>query len=292
MEKEFTLYKLHLSVDRDAYISEVALFVRGVATTHGAGASADLINRLPNLKIVSSFSVGLDLVDINLCKEKGIAVTNTPNVLSECVADMAMGLLIDARRKISAGDRYVREGKWLGGAFGYGQKVWGRHMGIVGLGSIGEAIAKRAVAFGVRVSYHNRREKDVPYTYYPTLVGLARDVDFLILICPLTPETHHCVNREVLDALGPEGTLVNIARGSVVDEAALVSALADGRLGSAGLDVFEDEPNVPAALLKMDQVVLQPHAGSATVETRAAMGDLVIDNLKAHFSGKPLLTPV
>jgi len=214
-------------------------------------------------------------------------------VLNECVADLAMGLTLATLRRISLGDRYVRAGSWLKGELPLAQKVGGKTMGILGYGRIGKAIAKRAEAFGMQIVYHGRKpQPGAAHKYYAKLTDMARDCDVLMVICPGGAATHHIVNAQVLEALGPEGTLINVARGSVVDEPALVRALAEGKLGAAGLDVFEDEPRVPEALLAMDQVVLQPHVGSATHETRKAMGDLTVDNLRAHFAGKPVLTPV
>jgi len=204
-----------------------------------------------------------------------------------------MGLTLATLRRMSLGDRYVRAGSWLKGALPLAQKVGGKTMGILGYGRIGKAIAKRAEAFGMHIVYHGRKpQADVAHKYYPKLADMAHDCDVLMVICPGGPATFHIVNAEVLKALGPEGTLINVARGSVVDEQALVKALTDGTLGAAGLDVFENEPRVPEALFALDQVVLQPHVGSATHETRKAMGDLTVDNLRAHFAGKPVLTPV
>jgi lactate dehydrogenase-like 2-hydroxyacid dehydrogenase len=204
-----------------------------------------------------------------------------------------MGLTVATLRRISLGDRFVRAGSWLKGALPLAQKVGGKTMGILGYGRIGKAIARRAEAFGMHIVYHGRKpQTGVAHKYYASLTEMARDCDVLMVICPGGPATQHIVNAEVLKALGPEGTLINVARGSVVDEQALVKALADGTLGAAGLDVFEAEPKIPEALFAMDQVVLQPHVGSATHETRKAMGDLAVDNLRAFFAGKPALTPV
>jgi lactate dehydrogenase-like 2-hydroxyacid dehydrogenase len=200
--------------------------------------------------------------------------------------------MIATLRRISLGDRFVRSGAWLKGGFPLADKIGGKTMGILGYGRIGKAIAKRAQAFGMSIVYHGRhRQEGVEPRYYANLVEMARDCDVLMVICPGGAATRHMVNAEVLKALGPEGTLINAARGSVVDEQALVNALSDGTLGAAGLDVFEFEPKVPEALFAMDNVVLQPHVGSATHDTRTAMGDLTVDNLRAHFAGKPVLTP-
>jgi lactate dehydrogenase-like 2-hydroxyacid dehydrogenase len=293
MERDFTVHKLWQAKDPAALIAEVSSRVRGIQTGGGHGADAKLMDALPKLEIISCFGVGVDAVDLDAAKRRGVIVTNTPDVLNECVADLAMGLTLATLRRISLGDRFVRAGSWLKGALPLAQKVGGKTMGILGYGRIGKAIAKRAESFGMRIVYHGRKpQAGVAHKYYASLSEMARDCDVLLVICPGGAATYHIVNAEVLQALGPEGTLINVARGSVVDEQALVKALADGSLGAAGLDVFESEPKVPEALFGMDQVVLQPHVGSATHETRKAMGDLTVDNLRAHFSGKRVLTPV
>jgi hydroxypyruvate reductase len=293
MERDFSVHKLWQAKDRDAMIAEVGGRIRGIQTTGNHGADAKLMDALPKLEIISCFGVGVDAVDLDAAKQRGVIVTNTPDVLNECVADLAMGLTLATLRRISQGDRFVRAGSWLKGALPLAHKVGGKTMGILGYGRIGKAIAKRAEAFGMHIVYHGRKpQAGVAHKYYASLTEMAHDCDVLMVICPGGPATRHLVNAAVLEALGPEGTLINVARGSVVDEQALVKALADGRLGAAGLDVFESEPKVPEALFGMDQVVLQPHVGSATHDTRKAMGDLTVDNLRAHFSGKPVLTPV
>ena len=293
MERDFTVHKLWQSKDKQALLAQLRDRVRGIQSFGPYGVDAKLIDVLPRLEIVANVGVGVDAIDLDAAKRRGVIVTNTPDVLNECVADLAMGLTVATLRRISLGDRYVRTGNWLKGALPLGHKVGGKTMGILGYGRIGKAIARRAEAFGMHIVYHGRKpQPDVSYKYYPKLADMARDCDVLMVICPGGPATHHIVNAEVLNALGPEGTLINVARGSVVDEPALVKALADGTLGAAALDVFESEPKVPEALLDMDQVVLQPHVGSSTHETRKTMGDLAVDNLRAHFSGKPVLTPV
>ena len=293
MERDFTVHKLWQAKDKPALLAEVRERIRGIQSFGPYSADAKLIAALPRLEIIANVGVGVDAIDLEAAKRRGVIVTNTPDVLNDCVADLAMGLTVATLRRISVGDRYVRAGSWLKGALPLGHKVGGRTMGILGYGRIGKAIARRAEAFGMRIVYHGRKaQADVTYKYYPKLVDMARDCDVLMVICPGSAETRHIVNAEVLKALGPEGTLINVARGSVVDEQALVKALADGSLGAAGLDVFEFEPKVPEALFGMDQVVLQPHVASLTHETRKAMGDLAVDNLRAHFAGKPVLTPV
>ena len=293
MEQEFTVHKLWQAKDPAGLIAELGPRIRGIQAMHSNKTEAKLMESLPKLEIISCFGVGVDGVDLAAAKKRGLVVTNTPEVLNECVADLAMGLTIATIRRISLGDRYVRAGKWLKGPMPFTHSLGGKTMGILGYGRIGKAIAKRAEAFGMHIVYHGRKpQADVKHKYYASLTGMARDCDVLVAICPGGAATRHIVNAEVMHALGPEGTLINVARGSVVDEQALVKALSDGTLGAAGLDVFEAEPRVPEVLFDMDQVVLQPHVASATHETRMAMGVLTADNLRAHFSGKPVLTPV
>jgi lactate dehydrogenase-like 2-hydroxyacid dehydrogenase len=293
LEREFAVHKLWQAGDQAKLLADVAPRIRGIQATGSAVVDAAMIDRLPKLEIIACCGVGYDGIDVAAAKRRRVVVTNTPDVLNDCVADVAMGLLIAAARGIAYGDRFVRAGKWLAGNLPLQTKVSGKRLGIVGMGRIGRVIAKRAAGFDMPIAYHTRRKvPDVPFRYYEKLVDLARDSDFLLLIVPGGQATSRLVNEEVLRALGPKGILVNVARGAVVDEAALVKCLQDGALGGAALDVFEDEPKVPEALWKMDNVVLVPHIGSATRETRAAMGNLTIDNLAAHFAGKPVLTPV
>jgi hypothetical protein len=236
--------------------------------------------------------VGVDAIDLAAARERSIAVTNTPDVLTDDVADLALALILDAMRGVSAGDRYVRAGRWLQGAFPLQARMSGKRLGVVGMGRIGQAIARRAAAFDMQIAWHGPRGKDLPYRYEPDLVALARSVDVLVAACPGGEATRGLISRRVLEAVGPRGYFVNVARGSVVDEAALVELLAARQLGGAGLDVFVDEPNVPARLLELDNVVLQPHVASATEETRTAMGRVVLDNVGAFVAGRPLRTPV
>ncbi len=290
---EFNAHKFWLAQNPDAFIAGIANKVRGVLTSGISGIGAGIIARLPKLELIASIGVGVDTIDLDAARRRGIVVTNTPDLLNDCVADLAMGLTIATLRRISAGDRFVRAGRWLKASLPLASKVGDKTMGILGYGRIGKAIAKRAEAFGMRIVYHGRRQQPgVAYKYYANLIEMARACDVLMVICAGGKETYHIVNTEVLNALGPEGTLINVARGSVVDEQALIKALADGSLGGAGLDVFEAEPRVPEVLFAMDNVVLQPHVGSATLETRQAMGDLAAENLRAYFSGRPVLTPV
>jgi lactate dehydrogenase-like 2-hydroxyacid dehydrogenase len=268
--------------------------VRAAVTNGIAGMKGDLIEALPALEIIGVFGVGVDAVDLAVAKAKGVRVTNTPDVLTEGVAELGIALLLAVARRIPQNDRYLRAGRWpKEGDPALASSLAGRRLGIIGLGRIGRRLAELAQAFGMEIRYGGpRRKDDVSWRYYGDLVALARDVDVLMLACKGGPETAGLIGREVIDALGPEGWLINIARGSVVDEPALVEALASGRLGAAGLDVFAREPEVPEALLGLDNVVLQPHQGSASEETRSAMGRLVLENLEAHFAGRALLTPV
>jgi hydroxypyruvate reductase len=267
--------------------------IRGIVTIAGSGPGAALIDRLPKLEIIAAGSVGYDSIDVEHARNRNIPVTNTPGVLDDDVADLAIALMVMASRRLVACDRHVRDSKWLKDKYPLTRTASSKRVGILGMGRIGRAIARRIEAMNCSIAYHTRRPvADLPYRHYPDLVALARDSDFLIAIIPGTPETAKIVNGPVLDALGPEGIFINVARGAIADEPALVEALKSGRLGGAGLDVFAEEPKVPEALFGMDNVVLAPHIGSATVETRRAMSKLVLDNLDAHFAGKPLLTPV
>ncbi|WOK97209.1 hydroxyphenylpyruvate reductase-like [Canna indica] len=279
---------------RQEFIRSNAPAIRAIVGNAYVGADAATIDALPNLEIVASFSVGLDKVDLHKCRERGIRVTNTPDVLTEDVADLAIGLAIALLRRICQADRYVRSGEWdKKGDYRLTTRFSGKTIGIIGLGRIGMAVAKRAEGFGCPISYYSRSEKpNTNYKYYSNLIDLAANCNVLIVACPLTEETRHIVNREVLDALGSKGVLVNIGRGPHVDEPELVAALREGRLGGAALDVYENEPHVPEELFGMDNVVLVPHVGSGTNETRKEMADLVLGNLEAHVMNKPLLTPV
>jgi lactate dehydrogenase-like 2-hydroxyacid dehydrogenase len=268
--------------------------VRGCVTNGHSGPPPEMIDRMPKLEIIASASVGYDGIPVEYARSKGIPVTNTPDVLNDDVADLAIGLMIMTARRLVASDTYVRTGKWLkGGEYPLAQKASAKRVGILGMGRIGREIGKRAEAMNNKIAYHCRRPvTDVSWRYYPDLVELARNSDFLIVIIPSTSETAKIVSKAVMEGLGPTGILVNVARGAVVDEDALVEALKSGKLGGAGLDVFANEPQVPPELFGMDNVVLAPHVGSATHETRRAMSQLVLDNLDAKFAGKPLLTEI
>jgi lactate dehydrogenase-like 2-hydroxyacid dehydrogenase len=267
--------------------------IRAIVTGGSTGASPELVEALPALEIITINGVGTDAVDLRHAKARGVRVTNTPDVLTDDVADMALALILATLRRICVGKRLVRAGRWGNAAIPLATKFTGKRLGILGLGRIGRAIAKRASGFDVAIAYTDQRAfDDVPYRFEPSLSALARDCDILVVAAAGGPASQGLVNREVLDALGPESILVNVARGSVVDEAALVEALREGRLGGAGLDVFEQEPQVPEALYCMEQVVLQPHQASATRETREAMGRIVLDNLAVQFAGRPPPTAI
>ncbi len=292
LEKTYTVHRLWSAADRDAMVAALANHVTAVASA-GRGIDGALISQLRNLEVVAHFGVGYDSVDVTAARARGIAVTNTPDVLTDEVADLALGLLLATVRRIPQGDRYVREGKWLKGAMALTDSLQGRTLGIIGMGRIGRAIAKRVAAFGVKVAYQGpNRKDDLSIPWFADPADLARGCDILIAACPGGEATRGLVSRAVIEALGPTGYLVNISRGSVVDEPALVEALQRKRIAGAGLDVFADEPRVPEAFFALDNVVLQPHVASATHPTRRAMGQLVIDNLAAHFAGKPLVSPV
>ena len=294
LEPALIVHKLIEATNPDAFLAEIAPRIRGIAIAYTSNKiDGAFMSRFPKLELVSSFGVGYDHVDAKWAGEHGIIVTNTPDVLNEEVADTAIGLLLCTLREFPQADRYLRAGKWLEKAYPLTPTLRGRIVGIVGMGRIGKAIARRLDAFGVTVVYHSRNpQPGVSYKYYPNLIDMARDVDTLMVIVPGGAGTKDLINADVLNALGPNGVLINMARGSVVDERALIKALKDRTILSAGLDVFVNEPQVPQELIEMDHIVLFPHLGSASAATRMAMDQLVVDNLKAWFSGKLPLTPV
>jgi lactate dehydrogenase-like 2-hydroxyacid dehydrogenase len=293
LDCEFTAHRLWEACDQAAFLAGVADRVRGVALYAPHGCRAPVIEALPKLEIIACMGAGVDAVDLACAKARGVRVTNTPDVVTDDTADIALTLLLACERRIAEADRFVRRGEWLKGEHPFGRALRGRKVGIVGLGRIGQAIAMRCAAFGMDIAYYGpRRKAEIAYPFFADPVALAEWAEILIVAAPGGEATRNLVSRAVIEALGPDGTLINIARGTVVDEAALVDALAAGRLGRAGLDVYASEPRVPEALFAMDNVVLSPHTGSATHDTRRAMGDLTVDNLLAHFAGKPLLTPV
>ncbi|TPE49019.1 2-hydroxyacid dehydrogenase [Maribrevibacterium harenarium] len=296
LEQTYTAHRYDQATpaEKAAMIQQVGDRIRAVVTTHGGGFEKNLLDQLPNLEIVACASVGYDTLCVKDCQARGIPVTNTPDVLTDDVADMAMLLMLATLRRFLPAVDWIKQGDWVSkGMMPLNTAVRGKTLGIVGLGRIGKAIATRAEAFGMSVSYYNRSPKsDVPYRYYDDLHALANDVDVLMPMVPGGTDTQGLISRSVLEALGANGYFINVSRGSVVDETALVELLQQRAIAGAGLDVFTDEPNVPSALLELDNVALQPHCASGTFETRAAMAQLVLDNLEAHFSGKPLLTVI
>ena len=295
LESKVTLHYLADAKDQDAFIKSIADKVRAIAIAYTANKlDAAFMQKLPKLEQISSFGVGYDHIDAKWAGEHGIVVTNTPEVLNEEVADTALGLLLCTVREFPKAERYLRAGKWPQGHYPLTKATLrNRTVGIVGMGRIGKAIARRLEAFGVPVVYHSRNPQNgLSYKYYHKLIDMARDVDTLLVIVPGGAATANMINAEVLKALGQNGILINMARGSVVDEPALIEALKNRTIYSAGLDVFAKEPQVPKELLEMDNIVLFPHLGSSTEVTRAAMDQLVVDNILAWAAGKPPLTPV
>lgn len=279
---------------RAAFLAEYGEAVTAVVTSGRTGVDAALMSELPNLGAIVHFGVGYDTTDVEVAAQRGVGVSNTPDVLTDCVADTAVGLLIDTLRGFSAADRFVRAGRWpREGNVPLSRKVSGTRVGVIGLGRIGSAIADRLVGFGCDIAYHNRNEiPDSPFRYSASAVGLATSVDVLVVAAAGGKGTRQLVDREVLEALGSDGYLINVARGSVIDEVALVDLLTSGGLAGAGLDVFADEPNAPAELFDLDNVVLLPHVGSGTTETRAAMEALTLTNLTEYLEAGTLTTPV
>ncbi|WP_413196991.1 2-hydroxyacid dehydrogenase [Pararobbsia alpina] len=293
LSSQYTCHALWKADDPDALIGRIADEVTVVVTSGSRGITRDVIDRLPHLKLIACFGVGVDAIDVGYAKSRGIVVTNTPDVLVDDVADLALGLTLATVREMCVNDAYVREGRWTDKPYGLTASFQGRRVGIVGLGRIGHAIARRCEAFNAAISWTGPRAKpDAPYPYVADIVELARDVDVLIAACPGGPATQGIVSREVLDALGTRGIFINISRGSVVDEAALIDALRSGRIAGAGLDVFHNEPAIDPAFAHLPNVVLQAHMGSATHRTRALMGELVVRNVDAFLQGKGAVTPV
>jgi hydroxypyruvate reductase len=293
LNDRFTVHRLPpAGPQRDAFLAARGAEFEGLVTSAAHGATAALIGALPRLRVISSFGVGLDQLDLAAAAQRGIPVGYTPDVLNDCVADLAFGLLLAVGRRIPEGDRFVRAGRWAAQPptpFPLGRQVSGAKLGIVGLGRIGRTIARRAGGFEMEVRYHSRHPVEgVAWQHEPQLLELARWADFLVVITAGGAETRHLIDAKVLDALGAKGFLVNVSRGSLVDEAPLVRALQDQRIGGAGLDVFEREPHVPPELFTLDNVVLVPHIASATVQTREAMGQRVVDNLAAFFAGEKM----
>jgi hydroxypyruvate reductase len=292
LDATFTVHDRLHQTDPAAFAA-AAPTIRAIAASGESKVGAELIAQLPQLEIISVMGVGYDGIDVAAAKARGTVVTHTPNVLNDDVADLAIGLMLSAARQLPAADRYVRSGAWTNGPMPLARKMSGARLGLVGMGRIGQAIAHRAAAFGMSIAYTSRSPKAaLAFKYFPSATALAAESDYLIVITPGGAGTRQLINAEVLAALGAKGILVNVARGSVVDEAALIDALERGVIGGAGLDVFESEPHVPERLRALPHVVLAPHIGSATTQTRQAMADLAFGNLQAHFAGKPLLSPV
>ena len=294
LESKVNLHYLLEAKDQDAFVKDVGPRIGAIAVAYTSNkVDGGFMARFPKLEQISSFGVGYDHIDAKWAGGHGIVVTNTPDVLNEEVADTALGLLLCTVREFPQGDRYVRAGKWPQSQYPLAKATLrDRTVGMVGMGRIGKAIARRLEAFGVPVVYHSRNPQDVAYKYYPKLIDMARDVDTLMIIVPGGPATQNLINAEVLKALGSRGIVINMARGSVIDEPALIEALRSKTIYSAGLDVFAKEPEVPKELLEMDNIVLLPHLGSSTEVTRAAMDQLLVDNILAWLAGKPPLTPV
>lgn len=289
LEREYTLHKLWEAKDADALLKEVSARVRGVVTPALAGISRSQMEALPRLEIVANFGNPRGTVDLAAARERRVVVTNTPDAITRTVADLATGLLVAVMRRICEADRFVRSGEWPNRTMTMGRELGGATCGIVGLGAIGREVATRAAAFGMSICYHGpRRKDDAPWPYHADLEELARLSDCLVVTCPLTSATRGLINAHTLDALGPEGFLVNVARGPVVEERALIAALREGRIAGAGLDVYWDEPRVPAELLAMENIVLTPHMGSSTREVREERGRKLLANLRAHFAGEPV----
>ena len=284
----FDIIKLAHEPDPEAALKNHKDDIVGIVSTYnGLAITPRLIESLPNVSIVAQYGAGVDNIDLNALSERDIILTHTPDILTNDTADLAMALMLSTMRRVVEADMYVRVGKWHSGAFPLSVSLTGKTIGIVGLGRIGKAIARRAAAFDMNIIYHGRHEQhDMPYQFYADLVQMAEASDILMIACEGGESTKHIINARVLGALGSKGFIINIARGSVIKTEDLLVALSNRMIAGAGLDVYENEPNVPEALLNMDQVVILPHIGSATIETRKAMGDMVITNLIAHFAGQ------
>jgi hydroxypyruvate reductase len=293
LSENFICHDYVSSADPEGLIQEVGPRVQAIIQNGGTQAPVSLLEKLPSLEIITVNGVGYDGVPVDYCKGRCIRITNTPDVLTDDVADIATALVLMTSRALSAAQRFLLDGRWESAASPLTSALNHKTAGIVGLGRIGKAIAQRLEACGMRIAYTGRKQQEgVAYRFHPTLETLAAASDFLIIACPGGPETHHLIDSEILTQLGPKGTLINISRGSVVDEAALIRALEKGQIKGVGLDVFENEPRVPRELRDLPNAILLPHVGSATIETRQAMADLCLRNLDAHFSGQNLITPV
>jgi lactate dehydrogenase-like 2-hydroxyacid dehydrogenase len=293
LDGRLDVHDAHRIDDMASFLGREGTNIRYALTDGHYGVPRDWMEAMPNLALISNYGVGYDAIDVDLSVSRGVLVTHTPQVLNDEVATTALMLMLASYRNLLASDAFVRAGRWPDeGHMRLSRSADSRRVGILGLGRIGLALAHKLEPFHAKIAYHNRTPRDVPYRYYGDLAEMAAACEVLFVVTPGGDDTRGIVDRRVLDALGPEGLLVNVSRGSVVDEPALVTALQDGRLGGAGLDVFADEPNVPEALLAMPNVVLTPHIGSATVETRRAMGNLVVDNLLQHLADGRVISPV
>jgi lactate dehydrogenase-like 2-hydroxyacid dehydrogenase len=293
LARDYVVHRYWEAADKPALLSSVGGEVRALATRGDLGVKGDVISALPNLEIVVCFGVGTDAIDFSATRARGIPVTNTPDVLNDDVADLALALMLSIARKIPQADQFTRSGAWADGNYPLLTKMSGKRLGLLGMGRIGQAIARRASGFDMSIGYHARHKRDdVDHKYFSSAVDLAKESDFLVAIVPGGAATQHLVNADLLAALGPSGFFINVARGSVADEDALLAALEAKQIAGAGLDVYWNEPKINPRFFALENVVLHPHGGSGTVETRRAIGQLVRDNLAAHFAGKPLLTPV
>jgi lactate dehydrogenase-like 2-hydroxyacid dehydrogenase len=294
LDATYTVHRLFDAPDKPAFLAAHGPQVRAIATRGDLGAPTAMIAACPALEVISVYGVGYDAVDLEACRARGIRVTNTPDVLTGDCADLAVGMMICLARGMVGAEKFARNGSWLKGTYPLQRRVWGQRAGILGLGAIGHAVATRLQGFGMDIAYSARSPKSVPenWVYIPDTVALATHSDFLVVTLAASAATRHIVNAAVLNALGPEGMLINISRAANVDETALLDALDNGTIAAAALDVFDNEPNLNPRFLTLRNVLLQPHVASGTVETRKAMGQLLRDNLAAHFAGRPLLTPV
>ena len=293
LEAAFHVHRYDQAPDKAAFLAQVGPQIKGIATNGGTGATATIIAACPKLQIISIYGVGFDAIDMAACQARGIPVTNTPDVLTGDVADLAVGMMLAQARGMVAAERWARSGDWAAkGGFPLMRRVFGMKAGILGLGRIGQAVAKRLAAFDMDIAYSAQSPKDTPWEFIADPVALAERSDFLFITLAASSATRHIVNAQVLQALGPQGMIINVSRAANIDEDALLHALASGGVGAAALDVFEGEPALDPRFLTLPNVLLQPHIGSGTFETRRAMGQLMRDNLSAHFAGLPLLTPV
>ncbi len=295
LDETFAMHRYFEAADKSGFLAGVGPTIRAIATRGELGASRAMIEACPKLEIISVYGVGFDAVDLKTAGERGIRVTNTPDVLTNDVADLGVAMMLCLSRGMTGAERWVRDGSWAAkGLYPLQHRVWGKRAGVLGLGRIGFEVAKRLQGFGLDIAYSNVTQKDYAkgWRFLPNAVELARHADFFFVTLAASAETRHIVNREVIEAVGPEGMVINISRASNIDEEALLAALESGKLGSAALDVFEGEPKLNPRFFALNNVLLQPHHASGTFETRKAMGQLVRDNLLAHFAGRPLLTPV